>query len=71
MIFDRNNYTHPCRLHNPSSVVVRMRVFAGLMSSVTNIATNLPDLATKRGTLATGLGIWNLATFLATFRIKV
>ena len=40
-------------------------------SSVTNLATNLPDLATKRGTLATGLGIWNLATFLATFRIKV
>ena len=40
-------------------------------TSVTNLATNLPDLATKRGTLATRLGIWNLATFLATFQIKI
>ena len=39
--------------------------------SDTNLATNLPDLATKRGTLATRLGIWNLATFLATFQIKI
>ena len=42
----------------------------GLISD-TNLATNLPDLATKWGTLATRLGIWNLATFLATFRIKI
>ena len=39
--------------------------------SDTNLATNLPDLATKRGTLATRLGIWNLATFLATFEMKI
>ena len=42
-----------------------------VLSSDTNLATNLPDLATKWGTLATRLGIWNLATFLATFRIKI
>ena len=41
------------------------------LGSDTNLATNLPDLATKRGTLVTRLGIWNLATFLGTFQIKI
>ena len=41
------------------------------MGSDANLATNLPDLATNRGSLATSLGIWNLAICLATFQIKV
>ena len=40
-------------------------------SSDTNLATNLPDLATKWDTLATRLGIWNLAIFLVTCEIKI
>ena len=39
--------------------------------SDTNLATNLPDLATKWDTLATRLGIWNLAIFLVTCEIKI
>ena len=41
------------------------------VSSDTNLATNLPDLATKWDTLATRLGIWNLAIFLVTCEIKI
>ena len=42
-----------------------------IVGSDANLATNLPDLAIKRGSLATRLGIWNLATYLATFRTKI